>query len=291
MFSGSFVALATPFKDNRLDLAGLKCNIEFLLKNGTNGLVPCGTTGESPTLSYEEWETVIATTVSAAGGKVPVIAGAGTNSTMKTIDLARHAEELGANGVLIVSPYYNKPTQEGLYRHFRAVSESIGIPLVVYNIAGRTGVNILPETIERLANDCPNIKAVKEASGSLDQTSDILLRCGDRVQVLSGDDSLTLPIMATGGAGVISVVANIVPADVAGLCSAVQSGNLLDAVRRHRRLLPLVRAMFIETNPIPIKTAMNLLGIPAGDLRLPLCEPSAKNRAAIEQALRDYSLL
>jgi 4-hydroxy-tetrahydrodipicolinate synthase len=290
-FQGSFAALVTPFKQNKVDTAGLERNIEFLLERGTSGLVPCGSTGESPTLAHEEWEAVVATTVSVAQKRVPVIAGAGTNDTAKTIALCRQAEALGADGLLVVSPYYNKPTQQGLYHHFRTVAESVRIPLVIYNIAGRTGVNVLPETLERLVNDCPNVKAVKEASGSLDQASEILMRCGSRLSVLSGDDSLTLPIISIGGQGIVSVIANIVPREVAELCSLGLAGRREEALALHQKLFPLAKAMFVESNPIPIKTAMNLLGLPAGELRLPLCEPSEASGRVIEDALRTYGLL
>jgi 4-hydroxy-tetrahydrodipicolinate synthase len=291
MFSGSLTALITPFRDGRIDTAGLTRNIEFQLAHGTSGLVPCGTTGESPTLTHEEWQEVIRTTVSAARKLVPVVAGTGANDTRKTIALTQEAEQLGADGALVVSPYYNKPTQEGLFRHFRAVCESVRIPIVIYNIPGRTGVNILPETIERIAQACPNFTAVKEATGSIDQASDILLRCGKQVSVLSGDDSLTLPILAVGGRGVISVISNIVPRDVAELCRLYLAGDAVQALALHRKLLPLTRAMFVETNPIPVKTAMNMLAMPAGELRLPLCEPSEPNRQRIAAALKDYGLL
>jgi len=291
MFRGSFTALVTPFKGDRLDRAGLERNVDFQLANGTSGLVPCGSTGEAPTLSHEEWETVIATVVARANKKIPVVPGTGTNDTRKTIDLTRRAEELGADAALVVSPYYNKPTQEGLYRHFRAVAESVGIPLVIYNIPGRTGVNILPETFERLCRDCLNIKAVKEAAGSVDQASEIIMRCGERLTVLSGDDSLTLPMMAVGANGVVSVVSNIVPKDVALLCDHMLSSRTSEALALHQRLLPLVKAMFVESNPIPVKTAMHMLGLPAGELRLPLCEPSEKSKEVIEGALRKYGLL
>jgi 4-hydroxy-tetrahydrodipicolinate synthase len=289
-FQGSFAALVTPFKQGKVDAAGLEQNIEFLLERGTAGLVPCGSTGESPTLAHDEWEAVVAATVAVAKGRAPVIAGAGSNDTAKTIALSRQAEALGADGLLVVAPYYNKPTQQGLYRHFRAVAESVRIPLVIYNIAGRTGVNILPETLERLVDDCPGIKAVKEASGSLDQASEILMRCRGRLVVLSGDDSLTLPIISIGGQGVISVIANIVPGDMAELCSLGLAGRREAAFTLHQKLFPLAKAMFVESNPIPIKTAMNLLGMPAGELRLPLCEPSEANRRLIEGALRTYGL-
>lgn len=286
--TGSLVALVTPFKDNKVDLAGLAENIRFQLKNKTSGFVPCGTTGEAPSLSEEEWASVITTTVKTVNHSALVIAGAGTNNTKKTIHLTQKAKELGADAVLIVTPYYNKPTQEGIYRHFRAVSEGVDIPIVVYNIPGRTGVNILPKTLERLVNDCPNIVGVKEATGNLDQVTEIITRLGSRISVLSGDDSLTLPILAIGGKGVISVIANIVPKTVAEMIEHFFNQKFDLATKLHQKLFPLAKAMFVETNPIPIKTAMNLLGMPAGDLRLPLCEPSQENLAIIKKALLEY---
>lgn len=287
---GSLVALITPFKNDQVDLAGLKANIKFQLRNKTSGFVPCGTTGEAPTLSEEEWEAVIETTVKTVAKRAPVIAGSGTNSTKKTINLTKKAKDLGADAVLVVSPYYNKPTQEGLYRHFRAVADSVGIPIVIYNIPGRTGVNIIPKTFERLVKDCSNIIGVKEAAGSLDQASEIIERCGDRLSVLSGDDSLTLPIISVGGKGVISVIANIVPKDLALMIEYYFAGKNELAAKLHKKLFPLAKAMLVETNPIPIKTAMNRLRLPAGDLRLPLCEPSRESLATIEKALADYGL-
>ncbi|MEO0093030.1 MAG: 4-hydroxy-tetrahydrodipicolinate synthase [candidate division WOR-3 bacterium] len=289
--NGSIVALVTPFKKDQVDLEGLVQNIKFQLKNKTKGLVPCGTTGEAPTLTEAEWEAVITTTVETANKKVPVIAGAGTNCTKKTIALTKKAKELGADAVLIVSPYYNKPTQEGIYRHFRTISENGNIPIIVYNIPGRTGVNILPKTLERLVNDCDNIIGVKEASGNLDQAAEIIVRCGNRISLLSGDDSLTLPILALGGKGVISVIANIVPKDLAEMIEYYFAGKLKEALKLNKKLFPLAKAMFVETNPIPIKTAMNLMKMPAGDLRLPLCEPSQESLAVIKKALHDYGIL
>jgi 4-hydroxy-tetrahydrodipicolinate synthase len=291
MFRGSFTALVTPFEGEQLDVAGLQRNIEFQLRNGTSGLVACGSTGETPTLSPEERETVIATTVAAVAKKVPVVAGTGTNSTARTIDLTRRAEELGVDAALVASPYYSKPTQEGLYRHFRAVSESVKMPLMLYNIPSRTGVNILPATLERILRDSPNVKAVKEAAGSVDQASEIILRCGERLTLLSGDDSLTLPMIAVGAKGVVSVISNIVPKDVAQLCEDMLNSRTAEALALHQRLLPLTRALFVESNPIPVKTAMHMLGMPAGDLRLPLCEPSERSKEVIEAALRKYGLL
>jgi 4-hydroxy-tetrahydrodipicolinate synthase len=291
MFKGSIVALVTPFKDGKLDVEGLKKNIEFLLNNKTAGLVPCGTTGESPTLTEEEWEAVIATTVTTTNKRVPVIAGSGTNSTERSVKLTKRVKELGADGALVVAPYYNKPTQEGIYNHFRTIAESVNIPLVIYNIPSRTGVNILPKTFERLVNDCPNIVAVKEAAGSLDQVTDIVSRCGERLTLLSGDDSLTLPMLSVGGKGVISVVANIVPADVARMIEKFFENNADEAKRIHLKLFPLCKALFVETNPIPIKAAMDLLGMAAGEPRLPLLPPAPENLEFIRKSLKDYGLL
>ena len=290
VLQGSLVALVTPFKKDKVDLAGLKENIVFQLQNKTAGFVPCGTTGEAPTLSESEWEAVIETTVKTVNKQKLVIAGAGTNSTKKTITLTKKAKELGTDAVLIVSPYYNKPTPEGLYRHFRSINDSVNIPIVVYNIPSRTGVNILPKTFERFKKNCPNIIAVKEAAGSLDQVSEIIARCGEKISVLSGDDSLTLPILSVGGKGVISVIANIVPKDLATMIEYYTEGKVELAAKLNQKLLSLAKAMFIETNPIPIKTAMNLMGMAAGDLRLPLCEPSPESLAVIKRALTDYGI-
>jgi len=287
---GSMVALVTPFKDGEVDVATLQRLVEFHLKSGTSGIVPCGTTGESATLSHEEHEQVIEMTVQAARGRVAVIAGTGSNNTQEALRFTRHAERAGADGALLIAPYYNKPTQEGLYRHFRAVAEAGGLPIVVYNIASRTGVNIEPETFARLSK-IPNIAAVKESSGNLEQMSRIKQLCGDRVVLLSGDDSLTLPVLAIGGTGVVSVVANIVPKPVAQMVAAFHKGNLAQARKIHYELLPLVRAMFIETNPIPVKTAMGLMGlIKDAGLRLPMCAMSPANLAKLKETLRAYRL-
>ncbi len=291
ILQGSIVALVTPFQKGNVDFVGLKNNIQFQLRNKTKGFVPCGTTGEAPTLTEAEWTAVIETTVKTVNKKAPVIAGCGTNSTQKTITLTKKVKELGADAALIVAPYYNKPTQEGLYRHFRAVCDSVDMPVVIYNIPGRTGVNILPKTLERLAKDCLNFIAVKEASGSLDQVSEIIERCGDRITILSGDDSLTLPMLAIGGKGVISVIANIVPKELSEMIEDYFAGKIKQAFNLHRKLFPLAKAMFVETNPIPIKTAMNLIGMPAGDLRLPLCKPSAESLLIIKKALTDFGFV
>jgi len=291
MFKGSIVAIVTPFRNGKVDEKKLRELIEFQLKNGTSGIVPCGTTGESATLTFDEHEKVIEITIEQVNKRVPVIAGTGSNSTEEAIMLTRQASSAGADASLQVSPYYNRPTQEGLYRHFKAVSQSVKIPIILYNIASRTGVNIEPETIARLAGDCKNIVAVKEASGSLDQMSKIKALCPPGFQLISGDDSLTLPVLSIGGTGVISVLANIVPRDVADMVSAFEEGNVKKAQRLNRKLFPLIKACFIETNPIPVKTAMGILGMCEPDLRLPMCQMSADNLVKLNKALKDYGLL
>jgi 4-hydroxy-tetrahydrodipicolinate synthase len=292
MFRGSVVALVTPFaKDGSVDERVLRDLVAFHIKNGSDGIVPCGTTGESATLDYDEHERVIEICIQAAKGRIPVIAGTGSNSTQEAVMMSRKAEKAGADGLLLVSPYYNKPTQKGLYLHFREIARSVKIPIMLYNIASRTAVNIEPETVARLAADCRNIVAVKEASGSLEQMSRVIALCGKNFTVTSGDDALTLPLMAIGGAGVVSVVANIVPKDVKEMVASFASGDLAKAQRLHYRLAPLVKAMFIETNPIPVKTAMGLLGMCDASLRLPLCEMSGENVAKLKAALKDYGLL
>jgi len=289
-FSGCITALVTPFKGARLDIVGLRSNVRFQIRNRVSGLLVNGSTGEAPTLSDGERERSLGAVVAEVNGRVQVIAGVGTNSTPKSIRQARRAEALGADALLVVAPYYNKPSQEGLYRHFRAVAESVKLPTIVYNIPPRSVVNILPATIERLAGDCPSVVAVKEASGSLDQTSEIVQRCGDRVTVLSGDDSLTLPILSVGGKGVISVVSNIVPLDVGKMIEHYRAGKVELAAGLHRRLFPLIKALFIESNPTPVKAAMAMLNLAAGEPRLPLVSPSAESRAAIRKALVAYGL-
>ncbi len=290
MFSGSYVALVTPFKNGAVDTEKLKELVDFHIAHGTSGIVPTGTTGESATLSYEEHEHVIEVVVKAARKKVKVVAGTGANSTSEAVMLTKFAEKAGCDGVLLVSPYYNKPTQKGLYLHFKAVADSIKIPVILYNIQGRTAVNIEPVTVAKIAADCKNVVAVKEASGSLDQMSQIKALC-PKMTLLSGDDALTLPVLAIGGTGVISVVANIVPKDVADLISTFQAGNIQKARELHYRLMPLIKAMFIETSPIPVKTAMGMMKMCSGDLRLPMCELEESNRMKLERTLRDYGLL
>src|SRR3989338_6197485 len=278
MFKGSMVALITPFKGReKVDEKALARLVEFHIKNGTSALVPCGTTGESATLSYEEHDRVIELAVEFARGRIPIIAGTGSNSTDEAIMLTKHAKRAGASASLQVSPYYNRPTQKGLYLHFKAIAEAVNIPIILYNIASRTGVNIEPETFARLA-EIKNIIGVKEASGSLEQMARIRRLCPKRFLLISGDDALTLPVMSIGGVGIISVVANIIPRDVSDMCEMFNSGRLSEAQKLHYKMLNLVKAMFIETNPIPVKTAMGLMNLIDPEMRLPLCDMVPENK-------------
>lgn len=288
---GSMVALVTPFRDDQIDEPALKRLVEWHIQAGTSALVPCGTTGESATLSHEEHKRVIEVVIQSARGKIPVIAGTGSNNTQEAVELTRYAKRAGADGALLISPYYNKPTQRGLFLHFKAVAEAVDMPLIPYNIASRTAVNIEPETFAKLVSACPNIVGIKEASGNLEQMSRMLHMTNRRIALLSGDDALTLPVLAIGGTGVISVVANIVPKDVAMMVRAFEQGTLQDAIGWHDRLLPLVKAMFIETNPIPVKTAMGLLGMIDPGLRLPLCAMEGEPLEKLKAALEAYGLL
>jgi len=290
MFSGSIVAIITPFSKGKVDEKRLRELVEFQIKNGTSGIVPCGTTGESATLSVEEHERVVEVIIEQVNKRVAVIAGTGSNSTQEAITLTRHAAKAGATASLQIAPYYNRPTQKGLYEHFKAIAEAVDIPMVIYNIASRTGVNIEPETIARLARDCKNIVAIKEASGNLEQMSRIKLLCGAGFDLLSGDDALTLPVLSIGGTGIISVVANIVPKEVADMVEEFRKGNIRKAQEMHYRLLPLTKAMFIETNPIPVKTAMGILGMCEPDLRLPMSEMLPENVEKLKNALKEYGL-
>lgn len=291
MFEGSFVALVTPFKDDdSLDEAKLKELIRFQIEGGTHGIVPCGTTGESPALSEAEHDRVIEITVEEINGRKPVIAGTGSNSTTRTLRATQHAKAAGADAALIVTPYYNKPTQEGLYAHYMKIAGSVDIPIVVYNVPGRCGTDILSPTIARLAEH-PNIVALKEATGELKRASEVVSLCPDDFVVLSGDDVNTLPIMAVGGKGVISVVANIAPADIADMCNAFNTGNLELAQKLHYKTLPLAVNLFIETNPIPAKTALNLMGKLNGKVRLPLAPMEPKNLESLRNTLAETGLL
>jgi 4-hydroxy-tetrahydrodipicolinate synthase len=291
MFKGSIVALVTPFKGDHVDEAAYKKLVDWQIKEGTNGIVPCGTTGESPTLSEKEHEHVIELCVQAVAKRIPVIAGTGSNSTSEAVYMTKHAAKVGADAALVVTPYYNKPTKKGIYLHYKAVSESVNIPIILYNIAGRTGRNIDPETMAKLASDFKNIVGVKEASGSLEQMLRIKELCGEKFILTSGDDALTLPVLGIGGVGVISVAANIVPRDVAALINAFDKGDLKKAQEINLKLLPLVRALFIETNPIPVKTAASLMGLCSAAMRLPMCEMEDANLAKLKQALKAYGLI
>ncbi len=290
VFQGSMVAMVTPFNDGKIDEAKIRELVEFHIKNGTDVVIPCGTTGESPTLSHDEHKRVIELTVEAARKRVPVVAGTGSNSTAEAIDLTRFAKKVGADGALVVLPYYNKPTQAGLIAHCRAIADAVELPLILYNIPGRTGINMLPETLAILA-DHPNIVGMKEATGNLEQMTHDIVLCGDKLSFLSGDDTLTLPLMAVGGRGVISVVANIVPRDVADLTRAFLGGDWKRAREIHLKLFPLCQAMFYETNPIPVKTALALMGMITGELRLPLCPMSEANVNRLKAAMRAYGLI
>ena len=290
MFTGSLVAIVTPFRKGKVDERALADLIEWQIANGTNGIVPCGTTGESATLSHDEHNRVIELTVEVVRRRVPVVAGTGSNSTDEAIALTKHAKQAGADAALLITPYYNKPTQEGLYRHYRAVAEAVDLPLVLYNIPGRTGVNMLPATIARLTT-LPTIVGVKEGSGSVQQASDLVQMCGDRLTVLAGDDALTLPMMAVGGKGVITVTANIAPAEMAQLVKAFAEGKIEEARRIHFKLSPLFAALFVETNPIPVKEALSLMGKIDPELRLPLCPMANDTREKLIQALKDALLI
>ena len=290
MFKGALVAIVTPFKNGQVDEEALRELIEFQITNGTDGIVPCGTTGESATLTHEEHDRVIEITIDAVGKRVPVIAGTGSNSTAEALRLTKHAFEAGADGALIVCPYYNRPTQEGLYQHFKMIADSVPIPIIPYNVPSRTGVNLLPETVMKLAK-IKNIVGIKEASGSIKQASDIIGLCGDGFAVLSGDDIFTLPLLAMGGAGIISVLSNVAPADMAGLVDAFASGDLAEAKALHHKMSPLIDALFMEVNPIPVKAALSLMGRIKYEYRLPLCKMSDTNFDKLRKVMVDYGLI
>ena len=290
MFKGSMVALVTPFKNGKVDEKALKGLVEFHIRSGTMALVPCGTTGESATLSYAEHDKVIELVIEYAKGRIPVIAGTGSNSTEEAIALTKHARKAGADASLQVSPYYNRPTQKGLYLHFKAIAEAVDIPIILYNIASRTGVNIEPDTMAKLSQ-VKGIIGVKEASGSLEQMARIRRACNKDFLLISGDDALTLPVMAIGGVGIISVVANIIPKDVAGMCTAFEKGDLKRAEKLHYGMLDLVKAVFVETNPIPVKTAMGILKMCGPEMRLPLCEMLPENKDKLIKAMKEYKLI
>jgi 4-hydroxy-tetrahydrodipicolinate synthase len=290
MFKGSMVAIVTPFRNGKVDEKAFGDLIEFHIKNGTDAIVPCGTTGESATLSHEEHQRVVELTVNAVNKRVPVIAGAGSNSTEETLELTKFAKKAGADAVLLITPYYNKPTQEGLYRHFKLAAETVDVPIILYNVPGRTGVNMLPPTVARL-REVKNIIGIKEATGDLKQISEVIRLCGRDFAVLSGDDFTNLPILSIGGVGSISVTANVAPADCAAMFDAFFSGKTDEALRLHYKLEPLHNAMFIETNPIPAKTALALMGKVTEEFRLPLCPLADANKEKLRKALKDYGLI
>ena len=290
MFRGAIVAIVTPFKKGKVDEAALRKLVEFQIKNGTDGIVPCGTTGESSTLSHEEHDRVIEIVIEAVNKRVPVIAGTGSNSTAEAIRLTRHAHEAGADGALMVAPYYNRPTQEGLYQHYKAVADAVRIPIIIYNIPGRTGVNINPDTLARLAK-VKNIVGVKEASGSIKQMSDVISLCGPDFDVLSGDDLFTLPLMAMGGKGVISVISNVAPADMAAMVDAFDAGDLEKARALHHKMAPLIDSLFIETNPTPVKAALAMMKKISYEVRLPLYRMSDGNYEKLKKVMIGYGLI
>ncbi|NTU43063.1 MAG: 4-hydroxy-tetrahydrodipicolinate synthase [Nitrospirales bacterium] len=290
MFKGSICALVTPFRDGKFDEKAYADLIDWHVSQGTHGIVPCGTTGEASTLGFEEHFRVIEVAVKAANGRIPVIAGTGANATDEAIELTAKAKELGADGALLVTPYYNKPTQEGLYRHYKTVADAVDIPILLYNVPGRTAVNLLPPTVARLM-ECKNIVGIKEATADLRQVSDLLRLCGDRMLVLSGDDFTTLPLLSLGGHGSISVTANVAPKDAAELYNAWQRGDIAKAREIHFRLEPVNAAMFIETNPIPVKTAVAMMGRCTEEFRLPLCEMAPANREKLQTVLREAGII
>ena len=291
IFRGAFVAIVTPFIDGQVDESGLIDLIEFHIANGTNGIVPCGTTGESATLSHEEHHRVVELTVKTVNGRVPVVAGSGSNSTSEAINLSRNAKEAGVDGVLMVSPYYNKPSQEGLYQHYKAVAEAVDVPIILYNVPSRTSSNILPQTVARLAQ-INNIVGIKEATADLNQISEVIRLCPPDFSVLSGDDFTSMPTVLIGGTGVISVTSNVAPRDMAEMMEAALAGDVAKAKQMHYKLFPLMQAMFYDTNPVPAKKSLELMGkIKSGTPRLPLCSIDDDSLARLKGALSAYGLI
>ncbi|MBI2659534.1 4-hydroxy-tetrahydrodipicolinate synthase [Candidatus Woesearchaeota archaeon] len=292
MFKGAITAIVTPFRMNgELDEGALRNLVEFQIKGKIDGIVPCGTTGESPTLTYEEHDKVIEIVIDAAKGKMPVIAGTGSNSAEEAIEMTKHAEDAGADASMQVCPYYNKPTQEGLFRHFSAIAKAVDIPLIIYNIQGRTAVNMDTSTLARLAKEHSNIVGVKEGSGNIAQMMDVIKELPKNFAVLSGDDNFTLPLMALGGKGVISVASNIIPREMHDLTEYALKGNFEKARQMHFRLLPLFKGIFIETNPIPIKAALAMKGLIKESYRLPMCEMKPENREKLRRILKDLKII
>jgi 4-hydroxy-tetrahydrodipicolinate synthase len=290
MFKGSIVALITPFKNGLIDKQKLEELVEWHIENGTSAIVPCGTTGESATLTHEEHNEVVEIVVDAVNKRIPVIAGTGSNNTKEAIILTKHAKDVGADGVLMIAPYYNRPTQNGIYEHFKTIANNVDIPIMLYNIMSRTGVNMEPALVQKLSL-INNIVAIKEASGNVSQMSDVIHLCGNNFALMSGDDALTLPVMSIGGTGVVSVVANIVPKDVAKLVESFKQGDIKKAREYHYKLSNLVKAMFIETNPIPVKKAMELMGLCSAELRLPMTDMLPENVEKLKIAMKEYGLI
>ena len=291
IFRGAFVAIVTPFIDGQVDEQGLIDLIEFHIANGTNGIVPCGTTGESATLSHEEHHRVVELTVKTVNGRVPVVAGSGSNSTSEAINLTRHAKDAGVDGVLMVSPYYNKPSQEGLYQHYKAVAEAVDVPIILYNVPSRTSSNILPQTVARLAQ-IDNIVGIKEATADLNQISEVIRLCPADFSVLSGDDFTSMPTVLIGGTGVISITSNVAPRDMAEMMEAALAGDVAKAKQMHYKLFPLMQAMFYDTNPVPAKKSLELMGkIKSGTPRLPLCSIDDDSLGRLKGALSAYGLI
>lgn len=290
MFTGSMVALITPFTGGKVDWQSLERLIDFHIESGTHGIVPCGTTGESATLSHEEHDEVIKAVIKAVNRQLPVIAGTGSNSTDEAVRLTRAAEKSGADGALMISPYYNRPTQEGIYQHYKKVASEVGIPIIIYNIPGRTGSKIEPETLARLA-EIDNIAGVKEATGSVDQAIDVIRLCGDNLALYSGEDTLTFSLMSLGGKGVISTVANVAPREMSQLTEACLKGEWERGRDLQLKLTPLIRSLFVETNPIPVKTAAALMGKCSGELRLPLTPMAEGNLQKLKQAMIEFGLV
>jgi 4-hydroxy-tetrahydrodipicolinate synthase len=290
MFNGALSAIVTPFRDGEIDERALRDHIEWQIQSGIDGIVPCGSTGESATLTHAEHDRVIKITIEQARRRVPVVAGTGSNSTAEAIRLTTAAREMGADGALMLSPYYNKPTQEGIFRHYKMIANAVDIPIIVYNIPGRTASNIAPETFARLC-EIRNIVGIKEASGSMDQISDIRRLCGERLTILSGDDSLVVPIMALGGKGVIATISNVMPREMHDLAAAGLAGDFARAREIHYKMMPLMRTLFIETNPIPVKQALAFMGRCANELRMPLCAMSAPAADRLKSAMKELKLI
>ena len=288
MFRGTFTALVTPFRNGDVDVAAFERLLEAQIAAGISGVVAVGTTGESPTLTHDEKQDLITRTVKAANGRCHVLAGTGSNSTRDSVEMTNFAEKADADGALLVAPYYNKPSQEGLFRHFKAIAESTSLPIMLYNIPGRCSVDILPDIVVRLRESCRNIVSIKEASGSVERVGELRRRLPDEFTILSGDDSLTLPFMSVGAAGIVSVASNLFPAEMCTFVRACESGDFKSAEELHRKFLPLFKDLFIEPNPVPVKTALGWRGVMSGGVRLPLCEMNATNQARLRKTLEEF---